>query len=98
MTRVADIVHEDSKASSGKYRSETEVLPNGVTVRNVYHYTTRMLTFEVNPDGTTFPNPPVHHMSTGIGSVSDQQSMNQWFQELRLPYRFSRAGGASIVR
>lgn len=57
--------------------------------REVYHYSTLMLKFDISTR-------EVIYTSTGHGSVSDQQTMNQLFARLEMPLYFSRAGGAEI--
>lgn len=64
------------------------------TYHSLYHHGTRMATWKVNDDnGLT----EIVSLSLGWGSVSDQNGMNTLFRELGAPYRFNRAGGASIV-
>jgi len=56
------------------------------------HINHRMLVWEVDSAGKCH----CHFHSIGIGSVTDQQIMNAVFEELKLPYRYKRDGGARI--
>ncbi len=60
----------------------------GIT-RDVFHYSTRMLTFDVATG-------EVIDYSLGNGSVSDQNGMNKLFRELGSSLYYSRRGGAEI--
>lgn len=60
----------------------------------LFHLGTHMLTWEVDRAGKRH----ALYMSTGWGSVTDQQIMNAVFDELKLPYYYSRRNGAHIDR
>jgi hypothetical protein len=82
-----------SAGSGGSWRVETEETAEGITLRNLYHYATRMLTWNADsPRDSAFL-----YFDTGHGSVSDQGGMNTAFDVLGLPYYFSRRGGAEIL-
>jgi len=86
--RVRDLVHKDGKAgSNSSWRSH---LTTCGTARQVYHYSTLMLEFDLATKEVTY-------VSTGHGSVSDQRGMNEMFRELDAGMYFSRAGGADIA-
>lgn len=78
--------------TAGKWRAEEETLSDGVVVRHIYHYSTRMLTYRVMDPS----DPDYLDYSLGHHSVSDQHGMNQLFRKLCIPLYYSRAGGASI--
>ena len=58
----------------------------------VFHYETIMARLAEYNDGTY----EALYLSIGQGSRSDQNGMNRMFQELRLKYYYSGAGGAHI--
>lgn len=64
--------------------------------RKIYHYSTLMLEFPVDHEGTWTGDPQEVYTSTGNGSVSDQMGMNAMFSVLGMPFYFSRKGGATI--
>jgi hypothetical protein len=75
-------------ASAGKWSTITK---NGVTT--LYHYSTAMLVWNTDEPHDS----SVLGWDFGWGSVSDQGGMNRAFEELGLPYYYSRKGGASII-
>lgn len=100
---IKDIVRRGSGRAGhqGSWRVEllnaehmSQALPNGAEPWPVYqltHYGTMMLTWVRGKHGCYMVD-----MSTGHGSVSDQNGMNQAFKALDLPYYYSRRGGADI--
>lgn len=98
MAALADIVSK-ARGTAGAWRVErsTRTYPGStreVEVATLYHYGTAMLTWQVDNPGCR----SVLTTGTGWGSVSDQNGMNIAFRILSLPYWYSRAGGAAIVR
>lgn len=62
----------------------------------VFHYSTLMLAWHIGERGKWDGNVDTVYYSTGHGSVSDQNGMNNLFARLGMPFYFSRAGGARI--
>lgn len=96
--RIADLAtnHNARAGSHGSWRSEarTVIDRNGQYGRvTIWHYSTIMLDFRAD-DPT---DERYLWIGTGHGTASDQGGMNKLFSALKLPYYFSRKGGASIV-
>ncbi len=88
---IADVIAK-AGGRAGHWRVTREEV-EGVEVADLWHYSTRMLRWNVNDPA----DQAVLDYSTGHGSVSDQGGMNQAFRLLGLPLYFSRAGGADIL-
>lgn len=102
-SRIATLVHKDGKAGSKlSWRSTHYTDSAGNQRRQIHHYGTLMLEYTEVPTGSqTWPftwdgSTTTVYYDTGHGSVSDQGGMNQFFRKLDMPWRYSRAGGASI--
>lgn len=89
MSTLASIVKaRHGKAGSG---NAWRVEPIGSDTYTLWHYSTPMLSWRDTGYGVD-----VLHLSTGHGSVSDQNGMNKAFRALGIRYYFSRKGGSSI--
>ena len=89
MASIASII-EKGTGRAGAWRV-VFYYHNNVPTHDLWHYGTMMLSWtEVNGRNVA------GRMSTGYGSVSDQQGMNKAFRILNLPYYYRRAGGAKI--
>ena len=93
---ISDIIHyrKGSAGSNRSWRVERDIDndPYVGTYYSLFHYSTLMLRWR---ESTRYGVEPIR-ISTGNGSVSDQQGMNTAFKVLGLPYYFSRKGGATI--
>lgn len=98
MASIADTADKAIKAGHW-YSTESHELRRGVAVtrRYVMHYSTVMLSFNVDDDGEWDGNMDTVDYSTGHGSVTDQQGMNKLFARLAMPLYFRRAGGAEVI-
>lgn len=83
----------DKPGRTKNWRSEDSA---NKVFRTIYHYSTGMLTFGLDANGKWDGDMDNVNYSTGHGSVSDQQTMNQLFARLGMPLYFSRSGGAEI--
>jgi len=92
--RICDLA--DKPAKAGPWRSEDNEGFFSCGGRTVYHYSTTMLSWELDCDGLWNGDLGTVVYSTGHGSVSDQGGMNQLFARLGMPLYFSRAGGSEI--
>ncbi len=84
----------DRQVTAGKWRSWDSEEP---MTRNIYHYSTQMLSFKLDAEGQWDGHLGTVDYSTGHGSLSDQKGMNTLFARLGMPYYFQRQGGAGIV-
>lgn len=84
----------DRQVTAGKWQSWDSEEP---MTRNIYHYSTLMLSFKLDAEGQWDGNLDTVDYSIGHGSVSDQNGMNTLFARLGMPYYYQRRGGASIV-
>lgn len=64
------------------------------SVLHITHYRTLMATILEMQNGAH----ELVYFHTGHGSVSDQQTMNVVFYELRMPYRYDRNGGRARLK
>lgn len=87
--KLEELVYRDMRA--GHWRSTTVNAR-----REVYHYSTLMLSFPTDEAGLPIATAENVWYETGHGSVSDQQGMNRLFRELGLPLYYSRRGGSAI--
>lgn len=89
MAAIADIVAKAS-GTAGSWRVERSTV-EGREVATLYHYSTAMLEWPVNdPTAATV-------ISTGWGSVSDQNGMHVARSILGLPWSYSRKGGTARI-
>jgi hypothetical protein len=90
--RLSQIVRND-RGTAGNWRVHPRaVLDNGELSEDfaeLWHYQTRMLVWNRQTR-------EVYDWSTGHGSQSDQNGLNQAFAVLGARYYYSRAGGAAI--
>lgn len=95
MATIASIIREGygKAGSNGAWRVGGTRLSNGVVLKELWHYGTRMLAWREDRPA----DPDYLDYSIGHGSVSDQGGMNQAFRILGIPLYFSRRGGAEIL-
>ena len=88
----------DKAGRAGKWSSYDEPRLDGRWGRRtVFHYSTAMLSFDIDANDKWDGNIDTIDYSTGHGSVSDQNGMNRLFARLGMPLYYRRSGGADIV-
>jgi len=94
--RISQLAHKAGNAGSGNsWVSYHSTDTNGRKTLDVWHDGHNMLSVTFKDDGS--PDLSTLYLSVGWGSVSDQGGMNQILRELRLPYYYSRQGGAAYL-
>lgn len=89
MAAIADIVSE-ARGTAGTWRVDRSTV-QGREVATLYHYSTAMLEWPVNDPKAAAV------ISTGHGSVSDQNGMHVARSILGLPWSYSRKGGTARI-
>lgn len=89
MAAIADIVSK-ARGTAGTWRVDRSTV-QGREVATLYHYSTAMLEWPVNDPKAAAV------ISTGWGSVSDQNGMHVARSILGLPWSYSRKGGTARI-
>lgn len=89
MAAIADIVAK-ARGTAGTWRVDRSTV-QGREVATLYHYSTAMLEWPVNDPKAAAV------ISTGWGSVSDQNGMHVARSILGLPWSYSRKGGTARI-